>query len=73
MIKINKVGIIESGDDAGYQVKILDDSDNTGGYLVLISKDFDDSSSEAFDDWVQNESALVKYIQESNWIIKWCE
>ena len=72
MIKINTVGIIESGDDSSNQVKILDDSESTGGFLVLISKNFDDPSVEAFDDWVQDKEALVSYIEESNWVIKWC-
>ncbi|WP_440904824.1 hypothetical protein ACMZOO_00915 [Catenovulum sp. SX2] len=73
MIKINKVGIIESGDNYGYQVKIIDDSENTGGCLVLTSKNFDDPSSEAFDDWVQNRTELVSYVEEANWVIKWSE
>lgn len=73
MIKINTVGIIKSGDDSGYQVKILDDAKNTGGFLILISPCFDDPTSAAFDDWVQDEKALASYVEESNWVIRWCE
>ncbi|WP_202593513.1 hypothetical protein [Tolumonas lignilytica] len=71
MIEIGNVGLIEAGDDIGYQVKIVDDSENTGGFLILISKDFNNSDSEAFDDWVANEEELACYFEESNWIIKW--
>ena len=38
MIEIGKVGIIESGNDIDSQVKVIDDSENTGGLLLLAGK-----------------------------------
>lgn len=70
-IKIDKVGQILSGDDSGYFVKILDDSENTGGYLVLVSESklFDTGH----DDWVQDIKSLRGYFDESSWTIDWLE
>ncbi|ENY6473016.1 hypothetical protein [Vibrio parahaemolyticus] len=40
MIKIGQVGTIISGDEAGFEVIIIDDSENTGGYLICTSRSF---------------------------------
>lgn len=71
MIEIGKVGLIESGDDVGDQIKVIDDSKNTGGFLILTSRDFNDPACDVFDDWVVNKEALHGYFKESNWVIKW--
>ena len=57
------------GDDAGSFVKIQDDSENTGGYLILLS-DRDDFSSGS-DDWVEDSKALEQYFEESEWEVNW--
>lgn len=69
IVKINIIGKILQGDDKGSFIKILDDSKDTGGYLVLLSeqKTFETS----FDDWLEDMSALKKYFQESKWVIAW--
>jgi hypothetical protein len=71
VIEIGKLGVIERGDDLGLQVKVLDDSDNTGGFLIITGKNLSDKSSEAFDDWVESKEDLKGYFEESNWIVKW--
>ncbi len=71
MIEIGKLGLIESGDEKGFQVKVLDDSESTGGFLILTGKNLNDSSVEAFDGWVGSYKELEGYFKESNWIIKW--
>ncbi|WP_087016514.1 hypothetical protein [Thaumasiovibrio subtropicus] len=71
MIKIGQVGTIISGDDAGFEVRILDDSESTGGYLICISRSFNQKSSEGYDDWVEDYESLVGYFSESNWVIDW--
>jgi len=69
MIQINKIGYILNGDDKGSYIQILDDSLNTGGYLILISSKatFEDN----YDDWVEDYSSLEDYFIESNWKIKY--
>ncbi len=71
VIEIGKIGLIESGDDEGSQVKVLDDSESTGGFLILTGKNLSDPNSEAFDSWVENIEELHGYFKESNWVIKW--
>jgi len=71
MIEIGRIGLIEAGDDTGFQVKILDDSENTGGFLIITGKNLSESNSESFDDWVAGKKELQSYFKESNWVIKW--
>ena len=71
MIEIGIIGLIESGDQAGMQVKILDDSKSTGGYLILTGENLDNKDLEAFDDWVATKNELEGYFNESKWEIKW--
>ncbi len=68
-IEINKIGKIIKGDDIGHFVKIINDSENTGGYLILISKHQDMQTG--YDNWVENEETLLRFIEESHWLIEW--
>ena len=71
MIEIGKIGIIESGDDRGFQVKVIDDSENTGGFFILTGRNISNQSLEVFDIWVANKEELAGYFRESSWVIKW--
>jgi hypothetical protein len=71
VIEIGKIGIIESGDDSGFQVKVIDDSENTGGFFILTGRNISNQSLEVFDSWVANKEELAGYFRESSWVIKW--
>ena len=70
-IKFNTVGKILSGDDAGLFVKVLDDTEISGGYFVLLSENC--SFEKTYDDWLENLVSLQAYVKESNWVIWWSE
>lgn len=71
MIKIGKVGKIDSGDDAGSFIKVIDDAKQTGGFIILLSKS--EKLENVFDYWVENEQSLKVFFEESNWLISWRE
>jgi hypothetical protein len=68
-IRIGEIGRIKRGDELGKYVKILDDSQSTGGYLILTSSNADFISG--FDNWVENFDILKKYFEESGWEVEW--
>jgi hypothetical protein len=68
--KIGKKGRIKTGTYAGFFVRIQDDSQNTGGYLILTWKD---SSPVGYDNWVENLADLDQFLHESGWDIEWPE
>jgi hypothetical protein len=68
--KIGKKGRIRSGKDAGFFVRIQDDSQNTGGYLILI---WQDVPSVGYDYWVENLADLEQFMSEAGWDIEWLE
>lgn len=70
-IRLGKTGVIVAGENVGWQIRVDDDSANTGGFLILTSRDFADPSAEAFDGWVEDETALQGYFKESDWVVKW--
>lgn len=70
-IKIGLIGRIVDGDEVGSYLKVIDDSTNTGGYIVLTSASVD--MSDAFDNWVEDRESLARYFQESRWSVVWAE
>lgn len=70
-LRINTLGKIVAGTDSGCFLRILDDSENTGGFLVLTSKD--PSMKDASDDWVRDARDLAAYLDESGWTIEWLD
>ncbi|WP_210408473.1 hypothetical protein [Hahella sp. KA22] len=66
---ISTVGKILAGDDAGFFVKVLDDTENTGGYLIITSAK--ESFEDGHDGWVENMASLKKYFEESQWVVEW--
>ncbi|HLJ29058.1 MAG TPA: hypothetical protein VKY85_20275 [Candidatus Angelobacter sp.] len=68
--KIGKKGRIKNGKYAGFFVRIEDDSQNTGGYLILI---WQDVPSEGYDNWVENSADLEQFMCEAGWDIEWLD
>ena len=68
-IKIGQVGQITAGDDVGKYVKVVEDLESTGGYLILTAGEAD--MCDGFNSWVENRAALVQYFAESGWSIDW--
>jgi hypothetical protein len=68
-IRVGRVGKIVAGDEAGSYIRIVDDSENTGGFLLLTSKSPD--MQNGFDNWVESESALKAYFEEARWVVDW--
>jgi hypothetical protein len=70
-IEIGKKGLIIEGDIKGWYVRVDDDSDNTGGFLILTNPEPDMSSTMGHDNWVENEEGLRSFFMESSWIVEW--
>lgn len=68
-IVFDKVGKIMSGQEKGHYVKFIEDTKNTGGYLILTSSTID--MLDGFDNWVESADDMKRYISESNWVIEW--
>ncbi len=68
-IRIGQVGRIIAGDEIGTYVKVIDDAESTGGYLILTAAEPDMRGS--FDNWVENKDSLSQYFAESGWSIDW--
>ena len=68
-IKINIIGKVLKGDGVGSFIKILDDRENTGGFLIIFSQDR--SFTQVFDGWVEDYKNLKQFFEESDWDIDW--
>jgi len=69
-IRIGVVGQIVRGAEEGRFVEILDDAENTSGYLIVTYAD-SDRSPVAFDAWVESIADVELYFEESDWQVKW--
>lgn len=70
-IKINVIGKILEGDNKGWYVRVEEDFENTGGYLILVSERNDFLSTQGYDYWVEKYENLIGFFQESKWQIEW--
>jgi len=69
-IPLNTIGLIIDGEAAGRFVEVVDDSWNTGGYLIFTHADHE-RSPEVFDGWAETFDDVHKYFSESNWRVEW--
>ena len=71
-IEIGKTGKILSGQEVGRFVKVVDDNQNTGDYLILTSDDAQFRGGfKNYDGWVESLKNLEGFFHEANWSIEW--
>lgn len=70
MIRLGAIGRIASGDQQGHYVRVEDDRERSGGYLVLTAADraFTDDAGDA---WVADDGMLQRFFDEANWVVEW--
>jgi len=56
---IGVTGTIEKGDHLGWFIRVVDDGENTGGYLILQWH-----GDKGFDDWVLDEEAVAEWFDD---------
>ena len=67
---LNRLGCITSGQEVGRFVEVLDDSENTGGFLIFTYQDAQ-RSPEVFDAWVETWPDVGSYFREAEWEVEW--
>lgn len=67
------VGAIQNSEKPGHRVKVVDDTDNTGGYVILEWWNGSEGPNDggAFDSWVENHAWLKRFVEEAGWEIEW--
>jgi hypothetical protein len=73
-IPIGVVGRILAGPNAGWYLRVDDDADHTGGFLVLqSSRPFDGAAADAlgYDDWIERREDLARFIAHRGWVVSW--
>ncbi len=72
-LPLDTVGNVLNSDHAGHKIKILDDSESTGGYLIYEWWDNSNgpNQSHSFDSWVENLSAVESFLKEKAYIVVW--
>ena len=72
-IPIETTGIILAGDEKGFYVRVQDDTENTGGFLILTWRKLltESNGKEAYDDWVENIASVENYFRQSKWLVEW--
>lgn len=69
-LPIGCLGRILAGPEKGRVMEIVDDSDRTGGFLVLTYSDFN-RSPEVFDVWFESYDDLLAGFEETGWQVEW--
>jgi hypothetical protein len=69
-MRIGVVGRIKSGVEQGRYVLVEDDSESSGGYLILTGANRM-LTLEGADSWVATLAELERYAEEAHWLIDW--
>ena len=74
-IPVNRIGVIKESKDPnekGWYVKVVDDSKNTGGFLIFTSSTPEFAKwGEVFDSWVEKKNAIQTFFEKAGWRVKW--
>ena len=75
MIEINKKGKILEGKHIGWYVLVKDDTDNSGGFYIFMSKNenFTGGLDEGYDSWLEDAKLIENYFEVAKWKIEWLE
>ena len=67
------VGVINNSEKAGHKVRVADDAETTGGFLIYEWWTGSNGPNEAgaFDGWVEDRGALRRYFEEAGWQVQW--
>ncbi len=68
-IQTGVIGQIIAGDELGSFIKVVENTKNTGGFLILTAST--PEMKDGFDSWVENEHSLGSYFIESGWDVRW--
>jgi hypothetical protein len=71
-LKVGVLGRIVAGEDTGRFVEVIDDTDTSGGFLIL-TYDNVDRSGNAYDSWVESIIDVELYFAESGWEVEWLD
>lgn len=73
-MKIGIIGKIIEGNLCGWFFIIKEDFEESGGYLILISKDSNISKyAEGYDYWAEDKSTLIAMLTAFKWKIQWLD
>lgn len=65
------VGRIVAGDsEVGRLVEVIDDAENTGGFLIVTRSDAG-SPTQTFDSWVESIVDVDLFFNEAGWQVEW--
>lgn len=71
-IKIGITGKILEGRHKGWYICVIDDFENTGGYLILVFNNLNRlDSSEGYDRWAEDKNTLLEMFKSAEWKIQW--
>lgn len=71
-LRIGSLGLIVAGREEGRWVEVIDDHEDSGGYLVLTYAD-SARSPDVFDAWVESILDVDRYFDECEWEIRWLD
>jgi hypothetical protein len=72
-IPVGVNGRVLNSEHVAHEVHVVDDSVNTGGFLVLERWEGPDGPGKFgwFDSWVENEATLQQFFVECDWEVQW--